>query len=181
MRGILVLAAAAIWLAACSPEGASPSQDTGGSQSAASAPQEAAPLTIKGLTLGMTVDQMNAVAQANAWDPFSFTRSAVHRSAAGIKAGDAYFGQVVVDDATGLFYFELNTTAFGARDLSFQAFVEQLQANYQIGELAPTHNFGDCGRWEGKGPAGETVAVSNCGAWSVQVTASVEQTGANFN
>lgn len=181
MRGVLVLAtAAAIWLGACSPDGASPSQATDSRTPPASAPQ-AARLTIKGLTLGMTPDQLNSVAGANGWNAFEFKRSAVNRAASNVMVGEAYIGQVVLDDATGLFYFELDTDAFGASGLSFDAFVEQLQANYPIGDLTPSHNFGNCGRWEGRGPGGEIVAVSNCGAWSITVTASAEQSGAHFN
>lgn len=178
---VFAMVAAAATLAACSPQGASSPEGSPPSPEPSGASQGPAKLTIKGLTLGMTPDQLSSAAGANGWNAFAFKRTAVNRAASNVMVGEAYIGQVVLDDATGLFYFELDTDAFGASGLSFDAFVEQLQASYPIGNLEPTHNFGNCGRWEGRGPGGEIVAVSSCGAWSITVTASAEQAGANFN
>lgn len=163
IKSMIVAAAAALILSACSPG------------------QLSGPLTIKGLHLGMTSAELNEAAEANGWSITNLIRAAEGRSTGSFMAGDAYYGQVIIDDEMGVIYFQLNTEAFDAGDLSYQAFVESLQAAYPIGELQQTHEFGGCGRWEGRGPAGEVVSTTNCGRWSIYVAIGAEQSQATFN
>lgn len=149
--------------------------------SACSPSQTGGQLAIKGMRLGMGPPQLEQALLANGWRVTDIKTIAPGRSGGNLMNGERYYGRLVTDDQIGLIHFELNTHAFGAEDLSYQAFVESLQANYPIGELQQTHSWSDCGRWEGRGPAGEIIATSNCGAWEISVTIGAEQSGASFN
>lgn len=139
------------------------------------------PLTIKGIHLGMSAAELDEAAQANGWAVTDLERFMPGRVGGSIKKGAGYYGRVTLDDQQGLIFLELNTSAFDAEDLSFQDFVESLQANYPIGELQQVLDYGRCGSWQGRGPAGEVITISSCGAWSIMVAIGAEQSGATFN
>lgn len=149
--------------------------------SACSPGQATGPLTIKGIHLGMSASELDQAAQANGWAITDQQRFMPGRVGGSIKKGEGYYGRVTLDDQRGLIFFELNTHAFDANDLAYRDFVESLQANYPIGELQLLRDYGNCAAWQGRGPAGEMVTTSSCGAWSVMVAMGAEQSGATFN
>lgn len=143
--------------------------------------QPAGPLTIKGIHLGMSAAELDQAAQANGWAVTDLEHFMPGRVGGSIMKGAGYYGRVTLDEQLGLIFLELNTSAFDAEDLSFQDFVESLQANYPIGELQQVLDYGHCGSWQGRGPGGEVITISSCGAWSIMVAIGAEQSGATFN